>query len=60
MKRFSILTLLPGVAILVIVGCTGNGPAGNGSDDAYNPTIDPADYVEAIDNPYRPPTPGTT
>lgn len=29
-------------------------------DTAYNPTIDPADFVAAVDNPFFPLTPGTT
>jgi hypothetical protein len=44
---------------------TGNADEGGmavdeGSTNEYNPSIDPANFVEGIDNPYFPLTPGTT
>ncbi|UCC93211.1 MAG: hypothetical protein JSW25_00590 [Thermoplasmata archaeon] len=38
---------------------TGNRQRGITFDDPYEPTIDPADFVKGIDNPYYPMVPGT-
>ena len=46
------LLVLPTVAIIVVLTACTSG--------AYNPTIDPADFVNKIDNQYYSLTPGTT
>ena len=50
--------------ILFMADCGSDGSNGgndNGDDDdTYNPGIDPANFVEGIDNPYLPLIPGTT
>jgi hypothetical protein len=47
---------------VVAVGMLGVwlGPAQADKPEPYNPVIDPADFVGAIDNPYLPLVPGTT
>jgi len=39
---------------------TAQNPAAYVEDEPYEPQFDPADFVEGIDNPYLPWTPGTT
>lgn len=58
MKRISILTLLLGFAIMVVVGCSGNDSVEPAPGDTYNPTMNTADFVDVIDNPYSPLIPG--
>jgi len=55
MKKF-IMILLIGLFLGVVTsGCEIDDP-----DDAYNPVINPEDFVDTIDNQYYPMTPGTT
>lgn len=55
------------VALLLAAGCGTERPARDQRNPAalvegqpYRPRVEPADFVEAIDNPYFPLTPGTT
>jgi len=54
MKRLKLLALPVMLGILFMAGCTGRG------GESYNPTIDPADFVNKIDNQYYSLTPGST
>ena len=54
MKRLKLLVLPIMLGILFMTGCTG------GVEKSYNPTINPDDFVEKIDNQYHSLTPGTT
>ncbi len=54
MKLLKLLVLPVMLGILLLVGCNG------GAERAYNPTINPADFVTKIDNQYYSLTPGTT
>jgi hypothetical protein len=69
MKRIAVLILMIGLAVVLVAGCgaptgksdgssanTGNHKAG----EAYSPNIDPANFVDEIDNKYFPLKPGTT
>lgn len=61
------------MVVLVLVGCGADGPSGSAASGApeppppaavesatpYEPTIDPADFVAVIDNPYFPLRPGS-
>lgn len=59
-----------GTAAMLINGCSGasvgsgpeppRNPAALVEGEAYRPQIDPAGFVDVIDNPYLPLTPGTT
>ena len=66
MKTTTVLTLIIGIALTFIVGCDTvrdilkDGGSGNVPDSTYHPVINPANFVEKIDNPYFPLTPGTT
>jgi hypothetical protein len=64
------LTAIAVAMLLLMAGCGGDEPSPSaGSQDEpsfppalspYEPEIDPADFVEVIDNPYMPLEPGTT
>ena len=60
MKRILILTLNLGFALMFALGCGEDDPVIDVGDETYNPVINPADFVEQIDNQYLPMTPGTT
>jgi hypothetical protein len=60
MKRILILTLNLGFALIFALGCGEDDPVIDVGDETYNPVINPADFVEQIDNQYLPMTPGTT
>lgn len=64
MRREMVLYVSVFLLVLFVAGCgseSDNGNDGNGDDDsAYNPDIDPADFVAGIDNPFMPLVPGTT
>jgi hypothetical protein len=47
-----------GVVAMIAAGCGGGG--GGGGGQSSNPTIDPANFVAAVTNPYFPLVPGTT
>lgn len=49
------LTILMSTLMLVVAGCGDNNP----TEPAYNPHIDPADFVTGVDNPFFPLVPGT-
>lgn len=53
MERSTVLSLTCLAGMLVLVG-------GCPSQSGYNPTIDPANFVTKIDNPFDPLVPGTT
>ena len=66
--------ILLALTLFIVAGCAGSEPTGNSDGDAapqadpsfppamspYAPDIDPADFVEGIDNPYLTFEPGTT
>ena len=57
MKRFAMLATLLVFAVLFAIGCgSGSGPHRR----EYNPIINPANFVDRIDNQYSPLIPGTT
>ena len=64
MRREMVLYVSVFLLVLFVAGCgseSDNGNDGNSDDDsAYNPDIDPADFVAGIDNPFMPLVPGTT
>jgi hypothetical protein len=62
MKRIVILTLLVGLALFVVAGCTSTNKknTAQATDQPYAPMIDPANFVTGIDNPVFPLKPGTT
>lgn len=49
-------TFAAGLALLILASCGGGEP----TQETYSVSIDPADFVAQIDNPYYPLTPGTT
>jgi hypothetical protein len=53
-KYFKIL--ISGFMIIAVLGCVTNKSLPDGED--YNPVINPSDFVEGINNPYLPYTPG--
>ena len=57
MKNKPILSTMILTTLLVVAGCRSN--SAQSDEAAYNPDIDPADFVSSIDNPYFPLTPGT-
>jgi hypothetical protein len=52
-------TLTNSLLVLVLASTAGCAAMG-GRDKAYNPQIDPANFVETVDNPFNPLVPGTT
>lgn len=72
MKRRKMVAGIFLLVVFVLASCTGlesvtSSTAENGSQSAvqstpavYTPTIDPAEFVAVIDNPYMPLTPGVT
>jgi hypothetical protein len=54
MKRITIAAVLLTIAVVLALGC------GKKAEEAYNPTIDPANFVGTIDNQYLTLAPGTT
>src|SRR3954463_9578426 len=69
MRRITVLSVIIGSMIVLVAGCGGpaNEAAGSsaksGNDkasEAYSPNIDPAHFVNGIDNKYFPLDPGTT
>ena len=64
MQRNGSARLLLTCAALVLTACSGqpgSAPQESGAaDEAYNPRIDPADFVAVVDNAYMPLSPGTT
>jgi hypothetical protein len=50
------LTIFGALLVLMV----GFGASTYAQDEPYNPTINPANFVEKVDNPYFPLTPGTT
>ncbi|WP_406670566.1 hypothetical protein V7O67_01010 [Methanolobus sp. ZRKC4] len=60
----NIVVLFLGVVLVMVSGCTDTSysedASEEGLEDPYNPEIDPANFVEEIDNPYLPFEPGTT
>ncbi|WP_406661712.1 hypothetical protein V7O66_04115 [Methanolobus sp. ZRKC3] len=61
MKRNIILAILIGFAIILVGGCVEDTTPDVGiEEEEYDPMIDPANFVEVVDNPYFPLEPGTT
>ena len=66
MKRIAAATILMiGLAIAPAVGCAGPAKESDASSndkvgEAYSPDIDPANFVDKVDNKYFPLEPGTT
>ena len=60
MKPKLLLTLNLAFALMLALGCGEDEPVIDVGDETYNPVINPADFVEQIDNQYLPMTPGTT
>ncbi len=69
MRRITLLSALVGLMIMLVAGCGGaaqesEGPSAKTGNDkageAYSPDIDPANFVDKIDNKYFPLEPGTT
>ncbi|WP_342303874.1 hypothetical protein [Methanolobus sp. ZRKC5] len=60
----NIVVLFLGVVLVMVSGCTDTSysedASEEGLEDPYNPVIDPANFVEEIDNQYLPLKPGTT
>jgi hypothetical protein len=69
MRRITVLSAIIGSMIVLVAGCgaPANEAAGSSSksgndkaSEAYSPNIDPANFVNGIDNKYFPLDPGTT
>jgi hypothetical protein len=69
MRRITVLSAIIGSMIVLVAGCGGPANQANGSSassgndkasDAYSPDINPANFVNRIDNKYFPLDPGTT
>jgi hypothetical protein len=56
MKRIFIKMLICCLVFFVFAGCDNS----SSSDDSYNPTIDPANFVSGVDNQFFPLVPGQT
>lgn len=69
MKRIVTSVWLLGLAVVLVAGCGGPTQQSDGSSakegndkagEAYSPDIDPANFVDKVDNKYFPLEPGTT
>jgi hypothetical protein len=69
MKRTAASLILIGLAVTLLAGCGRSSEESDGSPanvdydqagEAYAPNIDPADFVDKVDNKYFPLEPGTT
>jgi hypothetical protein len=69
MRRITVLSAIIGSMIVLVAGCGGPANQANGSSassgndktsKAYSPDINPANFVNRIDNKYFPLDPGTT
>jgi len=69
MRRITVLSAIIGSMIVLVAGCSGPANQADGSSaksgndkasEAYSPNIDPANFVNGIDNKYFPLDPGTT
>ncbi len=67
MRRIEMLAIIIGVLTMVTAGCDGGGDSSPDvflpsevKEQGYDPGIDPANFVETIDNRYLPLIPGTT
>jgi hypothetical protein len=61
-RKYQLIVGIAAVAVVVIggVALTRTRPAAMQAQEAYNPVIRPADFVERVDNRYFPLAPGTT
>ena len=60
LKLITMLFLM-GLAAIFVTGCVEDtAPEADMEEEEYDPMIDPANFVEVIDNPYFPLIPGTT
>lgn len=63
MKKTMTLVLVIGLVAVLAAGCGGSSERADGSsrrEKPYEPDIDPADFVDKVDNRYFPLDPGTT
>jgi hypothetical protein len=58
MRRYR--TLIPILFVMIFIWGCSSSTGGRHVDTTYNPVIDPANFVDAVDNQYFPLVPGTT